>query len=84
MPGSVLLEVRAQLLDRELLEADAEALGTAAGRPSRVSPTLKRVGIERPSTRSGPSASAASAATSAESMPPETAISTRSKPFFCT
>ena len=35
-------------------------------------------------TRSAPSASAATIATSAESMPPESAITTRSKPFFST
>ena len=50
----------------------------------RVSEALKRVGIEIASTCSGPSASAASAATSAESMPPDMPITTRPKPFLRT
>ena len=35
-------------------------------------------------TRSGPSASVATIATSAESIPPERPSTTDSKPFFCT
>ncbi len=38
--------------------------------------------MSTPVTRSGPSASAAIAATSDESMPPDSPMSTRSNPFF--
>jgi hypothetical protein len=41
-------------------------------------------GMTTPVTRSGPRASAAIMRTRAESMPPETATRTRSKPFFST
>ena len=44
----------------------------------------KRDGISTPTTRSGPSASTAIAATSEESMPPERPISTSVKPFLRT
>ncbi len=37
-----------------------------------------------PTTFSRPSASTAMAATSAESMPPESPMTTRLKPLFCT
>jgi hypothetical protein len=49
-----------------------------------VSPDEKRDGIETQTTCSRPSASAASAAVSAESMPPETPSTTSAKPFFST
>ena len=77
------LEDAAQLLDRPLLERDAERPATCSA-SERVPALLKRVGIEIAVTRDGPSASAARAATSAESMPPERPSTTRAKPFFST
>jgi hypothetical protein len=41
-------------------------------------------GIDTHVTRSAPSASAATSATSAESIPHDSATTTRSKPFFST
>ena len=41
-------------------------------------------GMRTPSTHSGPNASAAMAAVSAESMPPESPSSTRAKPHLRT
>jgi hypothetical protein len=41
-------------------------------------------GIETQVTRSGPSASAATMATSAESIPPDSASTTWAKPFLST
>ena len=49
---------------------------------SRVASDENLDGIETVWTRSGPRASAAIAAVSAESMPPEIPITTSSKPFF--
>ena len=42
------------------------------------------LGMETQTTRSGPSASTATAATTAESMPPDSATTTAPKPFFST
>ncbi len=41
-------------------------------------------GMDTHTTRSAPRASTATMATSAESIPPDSAITTRSKPFLCT
>ncbi len=51
---------------------------------ARVPSLEKGEGMETQVTRSGPSASAATMATSAESIPPERASTTRSKRFFST
>ena len=51
---------------------------------SRVASDEKRDGIETVCTRSAPSASAAIAAVSAESIPPEIEMTTSWKPFFST
>ena len=48
----------------------------------RVPSELNREGMETQWTRPGPSASQASAAVNAESMPPETLTTTSPKPFF--
>jgi hypothetical protein len=50
----------------------------------RVASDEYRDGIETQCTRSGPSASAASAAVTAESIPPETPTRTSLKPFLST
>jgi hypothetical protein len=49
-----------------------------------VSSEVKRDGIETQCTLPGPRASAASAAVTAESIPPDTPTTTSVKPFFCT
>jgi hypothetical protein len=48
----------------------------------RVSPLLKREGIETPTTRPAPSASTAIAAVSAESIPPESPMTAFEKRFL--
>ena len=50
----------------------------------RVPSDEKRDGIETPCTRSGPSASTASATVSAESIPPESPTTMSEKPFLST
>ena len=71
------------VFDLDLAKGAAEVLGE----PARVGTgSLGGVprDIETQCTRSGPSAWAQSVAVTAESMPPETATTTSSKPFFVT
>ena len=62
----------------------AEELGVPALDVKVVPADENRDGIETQWTRSAPSASTARAAVSAESIPPETPITTSRKPFFAT
>ena len=58
---------------------------SASASASAMLPALEnRDGMSTPTTWSAPSASAAIAATSDESMPPESPISTSAKPFLVT
>ena len=70
------------VVDRQRQRLDAE-VGRRAASASSMLPRLENGdGIRTPSTWSAPSASAAMAAVSAESMPPESPSTARAKPHL--
>ena len=73
MAGSIGISIRSAPTARTIARASACVSSLEWGE-----------GMTTQLTRSGPSASAAIRVTSAESIPPETATSTRSKPFLRT
>ena len=81
--GQGLLEPVDHAADLDHLEPDAQRLGQGL-RSSEAIGLEWTEGIATPVTRSGPSASAATAAVSAESMPPDRPITTPGKPFLST